>query len=111
MLLVNGWKVDKSNPDTERFHLNKVLAAIYDYVTSLTVAVSGLDTNDVTEGTNLYFTEARVQSTPLPDYTVASLPTPEAGLMIYVTDETGGAVPAFGDGTNFRRVTDRAIVS
>ena len=33
------------------------------------------------------------------------------GGMIYVTDEAGGAVPAFSDGTNWRRVTDRAIVS
>ena len=31
--------------------------------------------------------------------------------LIYVTDEAGGAVPAFSDGTNWRRVTDRAIVS
>ena len=31
--------------------------------------------------------------------------------MIYVSDETGGAVPAFSDGTNWRRVTDRAVVS
>jgi hypothetical protein len=28
-----------------------------------------------------------------------------------VTDESGGAVPAFDDGTNWRRVTDRTIVS
>lgn len=48
----------------------------------------------------------------LPSYTVATLPsaTP-AGRLIYVTDESGGAVPAFSDATNWRRVTDRAIVS
>ena len=54
------------------------------------------------------------QSTPLqlPKFTVANLPTNanEAGF-IYVSDESGGAVPAFYDGTNWRRVTDRAIVS
>ena len=33
------------------------------------------------------------------------------GQLIYVTNEVGGAVPAFSDGTNWRRVTDRAIVS
>lgn len=45
-------------------------------------------------------------------YTVATLPsaTTAAG-MIYVSDETGGAVMAFSDGTNWRRVTDRAIVA
>jgi hypothetical protein len=31
--------------------------------------------------------------------------------MIYVSDETGGAVMAFSDGTNWRRITDRATVS
>jgi hypothetical protein len=31
--------------------------------------------------------------------------------MIYVSDEAGGAIPAFSDGTNWRRVTDRAVVS
>lgn len=45
-------------------------------------------------------------------YTVATLPTTStAGGMIYVSDESGGAVMAFSDGTNWRRVTDRAIVS
>lgn len=46
-------------------------------------------------------------------YTVATLPdaTVSVGGMIYVSDESGGAVPAFTDGTNWRRVTDRAIVS
>lgn len=45
-------------------------------------------------------------------YTVLTLPT-AAGpkRMIYVSDESGGAVPAFNDGANWRRVTDRAIVS
>lgn len=48
----------------------------------------------------------------LPSYTVATLPSATAAAgMIFVSDETGGAVPAFSDGTNWRRVTDRAIVS
>lgn len=34
-----------------------------------------------------------------------------AGAMAYCTDEAGGAVPIFYDGTNWRRVTDRAVVS
>lgn len=45
-------------------------------------------------------------------YTVAGLPSASiAGGMIYVSNESGGAVMAFSDGTNWRRVTDRAIVS
>lgn len=34
-----------------------------------------------------------------------------AGALVHVSDEAGGAVLAFSDGSNWRRVTDRAIVS
>ena len=47
-------------------------------------------------------------------YTVATLPSASAegaGAMVYVTDDVGGGVPAFSDGTDWRRVTDRAVVS
>lgn len=46
-------------------------------------------------------------------YTVATLPSAITGAraMIYVSNETGGATMAFSDGTNWRRVQDRAIVS
>lgn len=49
----------------------------------------------------------------LPSYAVASLPSASnyARGLIYVSDETGGATVAFSDGTNWRRVQDRAIVS
>lgn len=48
----------------------------------------------------------------LVSYTVATVPSAAtSGRLIFVSDETGGAVPAFSDGTNWRRVTDRAIVS
>jgi hypothetical protein len=33
------------------------------------------------------------------------------GATVHVSNETGGAVLAFSDGTNWRRVTDRAVVS
>lgn len=63
---------------------------------------------------SLQVTGAQVASAvpvKLPSYTVATLPAQNTGAMIYVSNETGGAVPAFSDGTNWRRVTDRAIVS
>ncbi|MDP1556622.1 MAG: DUF2793 domain-containing protein [Hyphomonas sp.] len=44
----------------------------------------------------------------------ASLPsaaTTGAGAVLHVPDEAGGAVLAFSDGTDWRRVTDRAVVS
>lgn len=46
-------------------------------------------------------------------YTVSGLPaaTGRAGALVYVSDESGGAVPAFSDGSAWRRITDRAPVS
>ena len=44
-------------------------------------------------------------------FTVATLPSQVAGGFIYVSDETGGATMAFSDGTNWRRVQDRAVVA
>lgn len=49
----------------------------------------------------------------LKSYTVAGLPGAAAwkGGMIIVSNEVGGEIPAWSDGTNWRRVSDRAIVS
>ena len=48
----------------------------------------------------------------LASYQVATLPSASpAGRIVYVSDETGGATVAFSDGTNWRRVQDRAVVS
>lgn len=48
----------------------------------------------------------------LPSFTVAGVPSAApAGQTAFITDETGGAVTAFSDGTNWRRTTDRAIIS
>ncbi len=47
-----------------------------------------------------------------PSYTVAGVPSASvAARYIYVSNESGGAVMAFSDGTNWRRVTDRAIIT
>lgn len=50
----------------------------------------------------------------LPSFTVAELANinrDPAGQMTFCTNEAGGAVPVFSDGTDWRRVTDRQIVS
>lgn len=47
----------------------------------------------------------------LPTYTVGTVPGVTAARLIYVSDESGGPVVAYSDGANWRRVTDRAIVS
>lgn len=48
-------------------------------------------------------TYLKTELPPVPDATNPSI--------IYVSNEAGGAVLAFSDGTNWRRSTDRAIVS
>lgn len=65
-------------------------------------------------GRMVYGGSSRIAPAHLPEIAKASIPTAStfwAGKMIMVTDETGGYVPAFCDGTNWRRVTDRAVVS
>lgn len=50
----------------------------------------------------------------LPSYTVSELASwtnKRTGTMAYCSDEAGGAVPVFWDGSNWRRMTDRNIVS
>lgn len=55
---------------------------------------------------------ADINASPVRAYTVSTLPSPtETKRIILVLDETGGAVLAFNDGTDWCRVTDRAIVS
>lgn len=47
-------------------------------------------------------------------YTAATLPpvpVVQSPGLIFVSDEIGGPVPAFSDGVNWRRCTDRVIVS
>lgn len=46
-------------------------------------------------------------------YTIATAPAASAGAgqLIYFADESGGATLAFSDGTDWRRLADRAIVS
>ena len=48
----------------------------------------------------------------LPTFTVDTLPSANpAAQMIFVSDESGGPIIAFSDGTNWRRVTDRNVVT
>ena len=52
--------------------------------------------------------------TPHDSYTVTeagSITGMSAGDMIFVSNETGGATMAFYDGSNWRRVSDRAVIS
>jgi hypothetical protein len=56
---------------------------------------------------------AMALATGLASYAKAALPAlpSSARAIVFVTDEVGGAAPAFWDGTNWRRFSDRAVVS
>ena len=47
----------------------------------------------------------------LPSYTVATLPDTVAGDLALCTDETGGSTVVFYDGSDWRRMADRAVAS
>lgn len=67
---------------------------------------------DLNPGTRSSIERALNRRTSLESYAVADVPpatTP--GQLIFVSNETGGATVAFSDGTNWRRVQDRVIVS
>jgi len=68
----------------------------------------------------LYELYVRVKPGPfmIKAYAKANLPSASSwsdnstfSSLVYVTDDAGGPVVAFSDGTNWRRVTDRAIIS
>ena len=73
-------------------------------------AVTSPDTV-VLESSNIIF--ALVASAVAPSYRVAFVPdaTVQAGQIIFANDEIEGPVLAFSDGINWRRVTDRAVIS
>lgn len=76
-------------------------------------AQEGLRVYDKTTNSEWVWSGTLWNETPdLASYTVSTLP-PVTGpfRLIYVSNESGGAVPAFNDGANWRRVTDRAVVS
>ena len=78
------------------------------------------DWGSITESSNVTVndygaitSEAR-EPTSHDSYTVSeanSITIKSTGDMIFVSDETGGSVMAFYDGTNWRRITDRAVIS
>lgn len=67
----------------------------------------------IADGLNRLISYLRTEPLVGQSYTVATLPTASSyeGGIVYVSDETGGAVMAFSDGADWRRTTDRAVVS
>lgn len=79
---------------------------------AVTISTGGSDTNRSISLTAAGTGSVNVTNPlGLQRYTVATLPAATTDRLIIVSDESGGLVPAFSDGSNWRRVTDRAIVS
>jgi hypothetical protein len=74
----------------------------------------GIDTSGSTTGSIALTNLTASGFVKAGSFTVATVPsasTSGAGAMIYVSNESGGATIAFSDGTNWRRVNDRSIIS
>lgn len=87
-------------------------------VTAVTFANAGAGTPTIQSPSSIILdaqTEVKVLGSPftLWSRTVAQLlvTSATAGAMAYCTNESGGAVPVFYDGSDWRRVTDRNIIS
>ncbi|MBK8168222.1 MAG: hypothetical protein IPK64_19925 [bacterium] len=108
-LRVYGTYTDSSN------HVRGSMAASSTAVT-LAAETAGTGADNVPLNLNSAGTSPVKAGNPLgyQSYTVATVPSASAagaGANIYVSDESGGAVPAFSDGTDWRRYTDRAVIS
>ena len=92
---------------------------VSDYGAISTTATDSVDygnlTDSVTALVNSDYGVVESSGGPVefPRYTVSGVPDASAyvGHMIYITNETGGPNMAFSDGTSWRRVTDRAVIS
>jgi hypothetical protein len=74
------------------------------------LAVTRVLTPFITKAESTFYRQGQIPQ--VATFAVANLPSAtDPARIIYVSDETGGAVLAFSDGTNWRRVTDRSVVA
>lgn len=108
-------KVNKSPAIPTPFNLNS-FSGIANFVTQLVNTLSNefrdhalrLNNTMVSDGT-----EVPTAPVMLKSYLKTALPDPLAFMdgLIIVSNDVGGLTPAFSDGTNWRRVADRAVIS
>lgn len=87
--------------------------AVQNELETVIVTGAGIPLNKASNAQLLAALQAIIDGRALPSYTVAGVPsaTGKTGVMVFISNESGGSIPAFSDGTNWRRVTDRAIIS
>lgn len=108
-------KVSYSPPIPNPILLNSI-SSVQDYLISLVQAISSefqshatrLNVAEMGDGS-----EAATGAVVFKSYLKAALPSAVKYVngMIIVLDDVGGLTPAFSDGTNWRRVADRAVIS
>lgn len=110
-----GSSFDQDLNTTDDVTFNSVTVSSTLTVDSLVNSGAGIPT--ISSGNNLNLEAVGQVTTNAPfvlkNYTVAQLSSVAAttGAIAYITNESGGAQPAFYDGTNWRRFTDRTVVS
>ena len=106
--------------DTERLRVAvDGNVSIYESLTAANLTFAGgqiqsTNTNqDITLAPNGTGSVISTGPVTLPSYSVSqlSMMTATAGSMVFCNNESGGSVPVFYDGFNWRRATDRAIAS
>lgn len=106
-------KLNPSFPMPAPFNLTD-FGNISDYLTFLLQSLQGLE-REQTLVINAIIDEVKTPMGPtgLKSYLKTALPSAAlyANAMIFVSNDVGGSTPAFSDGTNWRRVADRAIIS
>ena len=111
--------VSYTAPSTGTTNVDKVTALSfgtltdYDVITASATLTSDFGTVANTGNTSndhgFVFTDSGLPQ--LPSYTVSTLPNTVAGDLALCTDETGGSTVVFFDGSNWRRMSDRAVAS
>jgi len=108
------------DPTNNPLGLGDIDAGMAGWDVALQADIEGRAPQDAVHAGNTRVLEGNADAAPealapmkLKSYTVAGVPSAATFVqcVIWVSNESGGAQPAYSDGTNWRRVTDGAIVS
>lgn len=106
-------KLNPSFPLPSPFNLDS-FRGVSDFLTTLLQSLQGLEREQTLVINGLIDEQtAPMKPVGLKSYVKTALPAASlyTGAMIFVTNDVGGSTPAFSDGTNWRRVADRAVIS
>jgi hypothetical protein len=96
--------------DDERMSVNERFARLYDWARKHDIAVRRTLAH-LQRSAQIKGRPVQLQAFTVAEIAAGTVRASGAPVVIIVSDETGGLTLAFSDGTNFRRVQDRAIVA